>query len=73
MYVYELEHWVRLVRLHQNISGTSVKKDHPDLNILIYDRNKDHVVEWAKTIYSDSAVWEELASHKSSLTHHPQF
>ena len=34
--------------------GPQLKKDHPDLNILIYDHNKDHVVEWAKTIYSDS-------------------
>lgn len=34
--------------------GPQIKKNHPDLNILIYDRNKDHVVEWAETIYSDS-------------------
>jgi len=34
--------------------GPQLKKDHPDLNVLIYDHNKDHVVEWAKTIYSDS-------------------
>lgn len=35
---------------------SQLKKDHPDLNILIYDHNKDHVVEWAKTIYSDSGA-----------------
>ena len=34
--------------------GPQLKRDHPDLNILIYDHSKDHVVEWAKTIYSDS-------------------
>ena len=34
--------------------GPRLKKDHPEVNILIYDHNKDHVVEWAKTIYSDS-------------------
>ena len=34
--------------------GPQLKKDHPHLNILIYDHNKDHVVEWAQTIYSDS-------------------
>ena len=33
--------------------GPQLKKDHPDVNILIYDHNKDHVVEWAQTIYSD--------------------
>ena len=34
--------------------GPQLKKDHPDVNILIYDHNKDDVVEWAQTIYSDS-------------------
>ena len=33
--------------------GPRLKSDHPDVNILIYDHNKDHVVDWAKTIYSD--------------------
>ena len=34
--------------------GPQLKRDHPDLNILIYDHNKDHVVEWAQTVYSDN-------------------
>ena len=34
--------------------GPQLKKDHPDVKILIYDHNKDHVVNWAKTIYSDA-------------------
>jgi len=33
--------------------GPQMVKDHPDLTIMIYDHNKDHVYEWAKTIYSD--------------------
>ena len=33
--------------------GPQLSKDHPNLKILIYDHNKDHVVEWAQTIYSD--------------------
>ena len=34
--------------------GPKLRRDHPDLKILIYDHNKDHVVNWAQTIYSDS-------------------
>lgn len=41
--------------------GPTLKKAHPDVNILIYDHNKDHVVDWVKTVYSDndasSYVW----------------
>ena len=33
--------------------GPQISKDHPNVSILIYDHNKDLVVEWAKTIYSD--------------------
>ena len=33
--------------------GPRLSSDHPNVNILIYDHNKDHVVEWAKTIFSD--------------------
>ena len=36
--------------------GPVIKRDHPDLKILIYDHNKDKVVEWSKVIYSDSEV-----------------
>jgi len=34
--------------------GPQLNRDHPDVNILIYDHKKNHVAEWAKTIYSDS-------------------
>ena len=33
--------------------GPLLEKNHPEVNIVIYDHNKDHVVEWAKTIFSD--------------------
>ena len=34
--------------------GPMLKKDHPNLKILLYDHNKDHVVKWAQTAYSDA-------------------
>ena len=34
--------------------GPRLSKDHPDVNILIYDHNKDHVVDWVQTVFSDS-------------------
>ncbi len=34
--------------------GPKLSQDHPDVNILIYDHNKDHVVNWVQTIYSDA-------------------
>ena len=41
--------------------GPVMKAQHPDVNILIYDHNKDHIVTWAKTILGDKAsaqyVW----------------
>lgn len=33
--------------------GPVLSADHPHLALLIYDHNKDHVVEWAQTIYGD--------------------
>ena len=38
----------------KNHLGPRLSKDHPNVNILIYDHNKDNVVEWAQTILSDS-------------------
>ena len=40
--------------------GPKLRRDHPDLKILIYDHNKDHVVKWAQTIYSDSEAAQYL-------------
>lgn len=36
--------------------GPKLSNDHPDVNILIYDHNKDHVVTWVQTILSDPAA-----------------
>ena len=36
--------------------GPVMKADHPDVNVLIYDHNKDHIVEWAQTILGDPRV-----------------
>ena len=33
--------------------GPRLSADHPQLKILVYDHNKNHVVKWAQTIYSD--------------------
>ena len=33
--------------------GPVMKKDHPDVKILIYDHNKDQIVKWSKSIYSN--------------------
>ena len=33
--------------------GPRLSSDHPQLKILIYDHNKDHIVKWAQTILSD--------------------
>jgi glucosylceramidase len=37
----------------KNYLGPSIKKQFPDLKIMIYDHNKDHIQNWASTIYSD--------------------
>lgn len=34
--------------------GPKLSSDHPHVNILIYDHNKDHVATWVQTILSDS-------------------
>jgi len=33
--------------------GPQIAADHPDVKIMIYDHNKDHVAIWAQTILSD--------------------
>ncbi|KAL9643986.1 hypothetical protein ABK040_005454 [Willaertia magna] len=37
----------------KNHLGPRMKSDHPDLKLMIFDHNRDHVDVWAKTIYSD--------------------
>jgi glucosylceramidase len=33
--------------------GPQLRSDHPDIKIMIYDHNKDHIVNWVQTIFSD--------------------
>jgi len=33
--------------------GPQMAKDHPNVTIMIWDHNKDHVVNWVRTIFSD--------------------
>jgi glucosylceramidase len=38
----------------KNFLGPTIKERHGDaVNIMIYDHNKDHIVRWASTIFSD--------------------
>jgi glucosylceramidase len=30
--------------------GPQLKADHPDVNIFMFDHNKDHVINWAKEL-----------------------
>ncbi|KAF0984845.1 hypothetical protein FDP41_000744 [Naegleria fowleri] len=36
-----------------NYLGPRLKADHPELKIMIYDHNRDHVEKWAQSIYSN--------------------
>ena len=53
---YEGMHWTPETERDflKKFLGPRLSGEHPDVNILIYDHNKDDVVEWAQTIYSDS-------------------
>lgn len=44
--------------------GPLMKSTHPDVNIMIYDHNRDHVHLWAQTIYSD----QEAAKYVGKFT-----
>lgn len=37
----------------KNYLGPQITKDHPEVKIMIFDHNKDHMVNWARTIYAD--------------------
>ena len=34
--------------------GPRLRADHPEVRLLIYDHNKDHIVEWAQTLLGDN-------------------
>eukprot|EP00927_Polykrikos_kofoidii_P072723 TRINITY_DN68807_c0_g1_i1.p1 TRINITY_DN68807_c0_g1~~TRINITY_DN68807_c0_g1_i1.p1 ORF type:complete len:716 (+),score=88.68 TRINITY_DN68807_c0_g1_i1:73-2148(+) len=48
--VYTPEYEAEFVRDHL---GPVLQKDHRDVKIMAFDHNKDHVVQWAKTLYED--------------------
>lgn len=52
---YEGMHWTPETERDfvKNYLGPTLKSKHPNVSLLIYDHNKDHVVEWAQTILSD--------------------
>lgn len=33
--------------------GPRIKADHPDVKIMIYDHNRDHILNWVSTVFSD--------------------
>ncbi|KAG2389544.1 hypothetical protein C9374_014104 [Naegleria lovaniensis] len=41
--------------------GPLMKSTHPDVNIMIYDHNRDHVHLWAQTIYADKEAAKYVA------------
>jgi glucosylceramidase len=41
--------------------GPRMKQDHPHLQIMIYDHNKDDIVTWAETILSDKEAAQYVA------------
>lgn len=52
--IYEGTHWTPETQRDFLATqfGPVLSKIHPDMKILIYDHNKDHVVKWAQTILS---------------------
>jgi len=37
----------------KNYLGPQMDKDHPNVSIMIFDHNKDHVADWVETFFSD--------------------
>lgn len=56
--VYETMHFTPQTELSfvRDHLGKALQTSHPDVKLLIYDHNKDKVVEWSKTIYSDETA-----------------
>lgn len=47
----------------QNHLKPTIRADHPDLKIFIFDHNKDHAVEWTKAFFSSKTVVDGTAYH----------
>lgn len=46
--------------------GPTLKADHPEVEIFIFDHNKDHVLEWAEALYSHP----EAMQYTSGVAYH---
>jgi len=57
----------------KNYLGPRIFADHPGVNIMIYDHNKDHVAIWAQTIYSDPEAAKYVAGTAFHWYSGPQF
>jgi len=40
----------------KNYLGPQLRKDHPNLKIMVFDHNKDHVADWVRTIFTDASA-----------------
>mmetsp|Transcript_98123 Transcript_98123/g.282065 ORF Transcript_98123/g.282065 Transcript_98123/m.282065 type:complete len:434 (-) Transcript_98123:343-1644(-) len=56
--VYDAEQELQFLGEHL---GPTLRADHPDVKIFIFDHNKDHVYDWAKALYADPRAQEYAA------------
>jgi len=57
----------------KNYLGPRIAADHPNVNIMIFDHNKDHVATWAQTILSDPDAAKYVAGTAFHWYSGPQF
>jgi len=57
----------------KNYLGPQLQQDHPNISLMIYDHNKDHIVDWVQAIYSDSEAAKYVAGTAFHWYSGPQF
>jgi len=57
----------------KNYLGPIMSKNHPNLSIMIYDHNKDNIVPWVKTVYSDPEASKYIKGTAFHWYSGPQF
>lgn len=57
----------------KNYLGPRISADHPEVNLMIFDHNKDHVAIWAQTILSDPDAAKYVAGTAFHWYSGPQF
>jgi len=57
----------------KNYLGPRISTDHPEVKLMIFDHNKDHVAIWAQTILSDPAANKYIAGTGFHWYSGPQF